>query len=140
MSLRKAKIEDAHAIMLLSDSLDYLPGNDNEFASRLKILTDSDINEVWVFEQENKLVGWVHAFLANRVASTSFVEIGGLVVDPDFRNKGIGKSLIKQAKDWANANNKKLRVRTDSRREIAHSFYLSAGFTKMKNQDVFELK
>lgn len=140
MSLRQAKIEDANAINLLSDSLGYLPGDDEEFASRLEKLLDSDTNEVWVFEKENRVVGWLHVFLANRVASASFVEIGGMVVDPDFRNMGIGKSLVEQASLWARTKNMKLRVRSDSRRDVAHNFYTSTGFKKLKSQHVFELK
>ena len=78
--------------------------------------------------------------MAKRIASASFVEIGGIVVDSDIRNKGIGKALIVEAKNWAVAKNIKLRVRCDSRREDTHRFYTSTGFKKLKNQDVFELK
>ena len=139
-NLRPATIADASAINLLSDSLGYLSGSDEDLASRLELLIDSDRDEVWLAENGLNIVGWIHFFQANRVASASFVEIGGLVVKPDFRNRGIGKSLIEQASLWASAKNLKLRVRTDSRREEAHSFYVSAGFNKLKNQHVFELK
>jgi GNAT superfamily N-acetyltransferase len=139
-NLRPATIEDASAINLLAESLGYLPGSDEELAYRLENLISSDTDEVWVAENEMDVVGWIHFFVAKRIASTSFVEIGGIVVDSDFRNKGIGKDLIAEAKNWAVAKNIKLRVRSDSKREDAHRFYASTGFKKLKNQDVFELK
>ncbi len=139
-NLRPATIEDASAINLLSESLGYLPGSNEELACRLENLIGSDTDEVWVAENEMEIVGWIHFFMAKRVASASFVEIGGIVVGSNFRNKGIGKVLIAEARNWAVAKKIKLRVRCDSRREDAHRFYTSTGFKKLKNQDVFELK
>jgi GNAT superfamily N-acetyltransferase len=90
---------------------------------------------------ENKIVGWIHAFKTVRIETTPFIEIGGLVVDKDFRGKGIGKKLVDVISQWCEHENiSSLRVRCNIKRKEAHLFYLGIGFNETKEQKVFEKK
>jgi N-acetylglutamate synthase-like GNAT family acetyltransferase len=139
LQIRKAVTADTLVISSLSESLGYSPVSKEESVERLQRLLQSEIDQVWVCVKAEKIVGWMHIFLAHRLASAPFVEIGGIVVDTGNRQQGAGKMLVKQAKDWATENDCKLRVRSNSVREEAQQFYLSTGFTQLKNQNVFEL-
>ena len=90
------------------------------------------------FFEDGLIKGWVHVFIANRVASSPFLEIGGLAVSSEFRREGIGRELVNYALKWANERNLKTRVRCNSKRMNAHDFYLAMGFTKAKEQYIFE--
>ena len=91
--------------------------------------------------EDEKIVGWTHAFIATRIETKSFVEIGGLVVDENFRNKGIGKKLIDRIKEWCvDKGISLLRVRCNKKRVEAHKFYSKIGFEESKEQKVFTLQ
>jgi len=137
MEIRTAKIQDADAIHAISKSLDYRDTTDSIARERLANVLQSPFDSVVVAITNNVIVGWVHLFIANRVASPSFVEIGGLAVHPDYRKQGIGKRLVIESKKSLN-NNLPLRVRCHSLREDAHKFYAALGFIKVKEQYVFE--
>lgn len=112
----EANIEDAPAINELSQALGYdsLPAgvlNDN-----LDNIPGSNLNKLWVFENENKILAWVHAFSAYRVGSLPSIEIGGMVVEPLSRRNGVGRRLVEQAKQWADEKNLVLRVRCNIKR------------------------
>jgi N-acetylglutamate synthase-like GNAT family acetyltransferase len=139
LQLRKAALADSLAINSLSEPLGYAPASNAEFVERLERLLQSETDQIWVCVKAEKVVGWMHIFLAHRLASASFVEIGGIVVDIGHRQQGAGKMLLKQVEDWAAVNNCKLRVRSNSAREEAQKFYLSMGFKQIKSQNVFEL-
>ena len=139
LQLRKAEIVDAIEINKLSDSLAYSPASNEVATKRLQSLLQSESDEIWLCLKADKIVGWMHIFLARRLASATFVEIGGMVVNASDRQQGIGKFLLNQAKDWAAVNNCKLRVRSNSVRDDACKFYLSMGFKEVKNQNVYEL-
>lgn len=88
---------------------------------------------------ENKIVGWIHAFVSIHPESNPFVEVGGLIVEKNFRGLGIGKKLIDEAERWMISKNiHKLRVRTNVKRKDSHRFYLNHGFTLTKEQKIFD--
>ena len=89
---------------------------------------------------DEKIVGWIHGFKARHLVGKPYVEVGGLVVDKDYRNKKIGKQLLEQVKIWAaDKDVVHLRVRSNTIRNDAHRFYLNLGFVEIKEQKVFEV-
>jgi N-acetylglutamate synthase-like GNAT family acetyltransferase len=138
-SIREARIDDVCAINSLSQYLAYKPVSDDEARDSLEILISSKLDEVWVFEKENKIQGWIHVFCAYRLASAPQVEIGSMVVGPDSRRQGIGIKLVERAKQWASEHNLRLRVRCNTRREATYKFYQSLGFSLTKSQHVLEI-
>ena len=137
--IREAVTADSIAINAISKELGYKEQVQEVANDFIKTIIESDIDKLFVFE-ENEIRGWIHFFIANRVASTSFLEIGGLVVSSEFRKKGIGKKLVKYAIKWANERNLKTRVRCNSKRASSHEFYSAIGFSKTKEQYIFEIK
>ena len=136
--IREATLEDAADINSLSVALGYSPVTDGVALIRLQQVLASSTDKVWVYQQESQVVGWLHAFIAVRLASAPFMEIGGMVVAPHCRQQGIGRRLVEQAKAWAQDNHSNLRVRCNAKREDTHIFYEKAGFDKNKTQYVFE--
>jgi len=138
-AVREAKFDDARAINELSRLLGYKPLTDNVLTNNLETILTSKSDKLWIFEKENQILGWIHAFSANRVASAAFIEISGMVVSPDARREGIGRRLVDQAKQWAGEQNQNLRVRCNVKREETHKFYESVGFVLSKSQNIFEI-
>lgn len=136
--IRKALVADSIAINNLSKELGYKVEEQAIVNKRIRVIIESDIHELFVFDDGN-IKGWIHAFVSNRVASPSFLEIGGLVVSSDFRRKGIGKELVNYVIKFAEEQNLKVRVRCNSTRASTHEFYLAMGFSKTKEQHIFEI-
>tara|TARA_R110000850_G_scaffold96203_1_gene201338 strand:+ start:744 stop:1220 length:477 start_codon:yes stop_codon:yes gene_type:complete len=137
--LRKATLNDANSIALLSEQLGY--GYDVQSTkARLQAILNHNEHCVFVATLSDKVVGWVHGFYMLRVESDPFVEIGGLVVDENHRKMGIGIALIEEVKSWsAGKNCQKLRVRCNIIRLESHEFYKQIGFTLNKEQKVFDM-
>ena len=136
--VRAAGESDSKAIQDLSAHLGYAPYSAAQSVSWISDILHSDSDRLWVFVDNSKICGWIHALLALRVASPSYVEIAGLVVLPDARRRGIGARLVAEATGWAQSKNVKIRVRCNATRAEAHEFYENTGFLKVKTQYVFE--
>ncbi len=90
---------------------------------------------------DNRLIGWVGVAQALQIELAPFCEIRGLVVDDQYRNRGVGKLLVEQAKKWGREKrNDKLRLRCNVKRTEAHLFYQHLGFKEAKQQKVFEIE
>lgn len=132
---RPAVLGDAKQINGLSMHLGYGQIEMTSTQQQLTTLLESDREAVYVAEQQEQLIGWIHCFKALRLASASFYEIGGLVVCPTQRQQGIGRQLVEYAirqhiGTW--------RVRCNSKRHESHLFYQALGFSQSKSQHIFE--
>ncbi len=139
IEIRKASIKDIEGITLVSSYLGYEASSIEESRKRLKDILASKFDTVWVCVEDNTIKGWLHLFVAMRLASPTFAEIGGLVVDQSYRRSGVGKRLVAEAIQWAKINKLTLRVRCNLKREQANKFYESLGFNNEKAQQVHEL-
>jgi len=139
ITIREAIDDDATAIASLSDQLGYTISVEATLQN-LQIVNQSPNEIIHVAVHEQKVVGWIHAFLAVRLESASFCEIGGLVVDQQYRRMGIAKELIDHIKPWCkNKGANILRVRSNVKRTEANQFYIQTGFSEIKQQKVFEM-
>jgi len=138
-TIREAELADCDSINSLSMHLGYDDTTADIAQERLTILLDSSSDWVWVFEDSGNILGWIHIFTAHRLASTTFNEIGGLVVAPTARKQSIGRKLVEFAVIESAKQNLKLQVRCNSRRSETHRFYDHIGFTKVKSQYVYSL-
>ncbi len=136
--LKEIQIKDAEIITSLIEQLEYEATKD-ETVKRIKNIISNQDHFACTAIIENKIVGWIHAFVSIHLESNPFVEIGGLIVEKNFRGLGIGKKLIDEAERWMISKNiHKLRVRTNVKRKDAHRFYLKHGFTLTKEQKIFD--
>lgn len=137
--IREMKIDDAEQIASLSFQLGY-ESTIAIVTERLNRVLGHNDHCVFVVEDGNRIVGWIHGFRALRVESDPFVEIGGLVVDEQYRRKGVGRELVGKVRKWAiHGDIKKLRVRCNVNRKETHEFYKKLGFVETKEQKVFDL-
>ncbi|ALO42697.1 GNAT family N-acetyltransferase [Pseudoalteromonas phenolica] len=133
---RLAVIDDAEEINSVSIHLGYQRLSGNQASEKLQSLLESEADQIFVAELKGKIIGWIHLFYARRLASNDFYEIGGLVVNPEYRGLGIGKSLVKFATSQVT---EEVRVRCNETRLESHLFYEQQGFKSIKSQRVFKL-
>ena len=137
ISIRIAEINDSESITELSNQLGYKSKN-SDIQERLKIILENAENCVYVAIENGKILGWIHGFYSLRIESEFFVEIGGLVVDENYRKCGIGKKLVDKITDWTKLKNcEKVKVRCNVIRKESHRFYENIGFEINKEQKIF---
>jgi GNAT superfamily N-acetyltransferase len=138
VEIRLAQTRDASAISRLADQLGY-PTSPGQAEKRLTAVLGSANHAVLVAFVDGQVVGWLHIFIAQRMQSDSFAEIGGFVIAESHRRHGIGRRLLATAEQWAAGRGAAmLRVRSRSDRHDAHAFYKRLGFTINKQQQVFD--
>ncbi|WP_316824522.1 GNAT family N-acetyltransferase [Pedobacter miscanthi] len=138
VEIRAITEKDAEIVAELSTQLGY-KSNIEQTLSRIRQIGSSNENCAYVAVIDNKVVGWIHCFYTLRIESDAFVEIGGLVVDENYRNLKIGQQLIESVNLWAKKHQvKKLKVRCNTKRTESHQFYERVGFKENKRQIAFE--
>ncbi len=139
VKIRNAVFNDAAALADLSSQLGY-PAANRETVDRLSAILRSDDHTVFVAcMDDGSIVGWAHVFFTLRVQSDPFAELGGLIVAERCRRRGIGKRLLAAVEEWVNHRGiTKLRVRSRLTRSDAHSFYERLGFSRTKEQHIFD--
>ncbi|MGM0834689.1 MAG: GNAT family N-acetyltransferase [Bacillota bacterium] len=137
---RIASTNDSLEIARLSSQLGYSVEKDQVIERLNKILGQKD-NVVFVAELTDKLIGWIHAHGRYLIESPPYIEIGGLIVDSNFRGRKIGKNLVEKCEEWSKLSGfKEIRVRTNETRLETLKFYANIGFENTKSQNVFKKK
>jgi GNAT superfamily N-acetyltransferase len=146
--IRKARKADIPWITRLNAQLGY-PESSVAIARRLRrIQRDRRDHRVFVAVAESKLqrngpsgvapVGWVHVFADKLLTVDRRAEIGGLVVDENWRSRGVGAALLKTAETWARKKGLfRVAVRTNVVRGRAHHFYEKCGYDLLKQSRVY---
>ena len=136
-NIRHAVSADARALAGLSAELGY-PASPAVMAERLNGLLGNPDHGIFVAEQ-GVVAGWIHVTTVRSLESGSFAEIRGLVVAKSHRGTGIGTQLVLKAEDWAQTHGcRRLRVRTNTVRDDARTFYRKRGFAARKIQEVLD--
>jgi N-acetylglutamate synthase-like GNAT family acetyltransferase len=138
--LRQAELKDVEFITELSNQLGYKTTIE-KIQNRISEILNNVDNCVYVIIDNENIIGWIHCFYSLRVESDSFVEIGGLVVDENYRRKGVGKILVTKVIEWARSKkSNKIRVRCNTLRKETHVFYNRIGFIETKEQKIFDME
>jgi GNAT superfamily N-acetyltransferase len=139
ITVRRVTPGDAKAINNLSAQLGYPFTEAQTLQNIIAVLSQDDLNAFAAVHQ-NAIIGWIGLAQIIMIESLPYCEINGLVIDENYRGKGVGKLLIEKAKQWAKEKgNDKLRVRCNVIRTEAHLFYQHLGFIATKKQTNFEL-
>jgi GNAT superfamily N-acetyltransferase len=137
--IRRAMLADAKEIARLCLQL----GNQirvEQVEERLKKINREKDSVIFLYEMDNLICGWVHVF-GKCIIQMEYAEIGGLVVDTEYRGKGVGKKLMQKAEEWAKDKGfSEVRLRSGGHRKEAHQFYEGIGYENIKWQEVFRLK
>ena len=133
--IRELSQGDIHSVRLLMHELGY-PLSEEELLFNIDaVIRKKGI--IWVAEAGGKVVGCLSAVVNAGLAEGMFGEIVSLVVSEEFRGKGIGSRLVKEAEDWLKPRVNKIRIRANSIRHQAHRFYKSLGYKEIKTQISF---
>lgn len=84
-------------------------------------------------DQDDSVIGFVHANNHDPVYAPPMKDIVALVVDPDYRKAGLGRKLIRAVEDWAVSTGAKgVRLNTGVEQKNAVVFYKSLGYHYIK--------
>ena len=137
---RIAEMDDAHAIANLCEQWGYQSTNEKMLRCLQDIRNNGD-HIIYTLLNDTQVIGWIHGIYSLRIESDPFVEIGGLVVDEDFRRHGLGRYLVDKIAEWSLLRNcHMIRVRCNIIRKEANAFYSSIGFKEIKQQKVYDMK
>jgi len=138
IQIRSIKCEDYNIITNLTNQLGSNIQSDIVKDQINKILNNPD-HYAFVAVLNNDVVGYIHCFNAIRLTSKPFTEICGLVVNENERGNGIGKLLVEKVENLF-SDDRKIRVRCNTKRKLAHKFYFDQDYSLSKEQKIFEKK
>jgi len=140
-AVRPAQPCDCEAMADLAGQLGY-ECTGEEIRKRLSDMQDANHYAIFVAELvEGQVGGWIGAFLFRSVETAACAEINGLVVDQRIRCRGIGKTLLDAAEEWARSIGcNVILVRSNVMRDRAHQFYTNNGYAHVKKQKEFRKK
>jgi GNAT superfamily N-acetyltransferase len=129
MIIRSAQSEDVEALANLMAELGY-PTSSEQMRRRFKAISDDASNGTLVAEREGKVLGMVGLRIERSYGSDdSYVQIRDFVVGSEHRGKGVGRTLLSAAEDWARRRGARdVMLTTHKRRTDAHRFYRSMGY------------
>ncbi len=134
MEVRQMKADDVAAVNRLSHQLGY-PLSIQQTLQNIHAVLKSKDHTAFVAVTQNKIVGWIGAAQTIMLEVMPHCEINGLVIDQNYRGKGIGKLLVEMVKQWAKEKgNDTLTLRCTIKRTEAHLFYERLGFKEIKQQ------
>lgn len=137
-AVRAAQPSDSNALASLATQLGY-ECKEVQVQQRLRGMMDPRQYGVFVAERaQGQVVGWVCVCVFRTVELDTFAEISGLVVDESLRSRGIGKTLLQAAEEWARRTGcVAIAVHSNVTRNRAHQFYLSNRYELVKTQKMF---
>ncbi|MFS0824684.1 N-acetyltransferase family protein [Bacillus sp. 1P02SD] len=133
MEIREATVYDIEELTSLVEQLGY-PTTIENMKTRFSNIESSPDYHTLVASYDGKIVGMIGIVKGYYYELDGFyVRIVALVVDSNYRNKGIGKKLLEEAESWAriigatgigiNSGNRPERVK-------AHRFYKNMGYVE----------
>lgn len=129
--IRKADKKDKTSIQFLIKALTEHELSDIDFHNRMDFVEESNIDSLYVYERDQKVVGLLGFRIRENIEENSrFGEISLVVVDPLYRKHGIGKELMDFAEKLADKFDciGTWLVSGFGREEQAHPFYKSLGY------------
>jgi GNAT superfamily N-acetyltransferase len=129
MVIRNAVIGDAPQLMPLLAQLGYTNIEVNEIGKKIEYYSRPDYALLVSLAEDS-----VNAFIALHIFEMfhSIGKVGRITafcVDQNFRSKGIGSKVLKEAELYLINNNcSRIEVTSNNRRKEAHSFYLNRDY------------
>ncbi len=133
MEVREATMNDITELTALMEHLGYPTTIDN-MKKRFSNIRKNPYYHTLLASYEGKVVGMIGLNKGYYYElDGSYVRIVALVVDPNYRNKGIGNKLVEEAECWARKNGATgIGLNSGNRPERinAHKFYKNRGYTE----------
>ena len=107
--------------------------------ARIEAIQRCDTRDLIVAERDGRVRGWIEVAIVDVIATDSYAEIHGLIVDEGERSGGLGVELVRAAEEWAVARGmNRIRVRSNVVRERARRFYEREGYVVTKTSNIFD--
>lgn len=134
--IRKVDLRDAPDLQVLNEIvLGYsFPLSETEKQLQ-KFLDKEDHILLAVSDDNNRILGYIHAQIYEATFSKAGLNVLALAVFPDYQGMGLGKALMAELEKIArNTNLSFIRLNSGSHRLPAHEFYKSIGYDGSKSQ------
>jgi GNAT superfamily N-acetyltransferase len=139
MEIITMSVEHLERVRELSLQLGY-EASLTDLRDRWEVLQSNPHHRLLVYV-DRKVLGWIHFEEVFDLIEPVKVEIKALVVDEAARSTGVGKSLIRAAREWSKIRNRDIiYLNCNIVRDRAHAFYKREGFTLNKTSHFFEQK
>lgn len=137
--IRNMQLTDAEAINLINtESLGYGISIEITKNQMKKLLINPNYHIFYIAEEEELVVGYVHAELYETLYSEPMLNILALAVNQSYQKKGIGTKLMQRIEQAAIERDLVgVRLNSGETRTGAHKFYESIGYSSDKNQKRF---
>ncbi|GFZ75778.1 N-acetyltransferase [Paenibacillus marchantiophytorum] len=139
-NVREIRVTDYHDIYLLNH--DFNPNlhvlSKEKIKEKIEIITKKTKDIIFVYEQNNEVIGYIHGSPYELLFSDSLVNVLGFVVKESYRNQGIGSMLIECLEQWGKDNGfSGMKLLSHPSRIHAHRFYERRGYRFTKDQKNF---
>lgn len=138
IEVRQASSTDVHRITGLCHQLG-CHSTMEEVKIRLMSVLENKDHIVYVAQpSRGNIIGWIHAHIQPLLHCSLFAEIGGVVIDKDYRRAGVGMILMEMVENWARDKGclgVNLSANVLSREN--HMFYEHIGYKKLRQQVIF---
>ena len=94
---------DADAIAALAQAAGYQTTRD-EVADRHAVTTGIQNQMIFVADDGTSVIGWAHVYGIVPLHAAGYAALVTLMVRPDLRRQGVGRSLMDECRRWAQAN------------------------------------
>ena len=139
IAIRTADPDDALFVGKLVAQLGYDDITIEAARRRLVQLLGKVDHAVFVALSAGRVVGVIHICVIETLEHEPRGEIRALSVDEKHRGAGIGAQLVDRAEQWARERRlRKVRVRSNVKRDRARTFYERLGYLVTKGQNVFD--
>lgn len=137
--VRNMKLTDAEAINLINaESLGYELSLEMTKNHMKKLLLNPNHHIFYVAEEEELVVGYVHAELYETLYSEPMLNVLALAINQNNQQRGIGKQLMQRIEQVASERDLVgVRLNSGEARTEAHKFYESIGYSSDKKQKRF---
>ncbi len=133
--IRDARPEDAPALTWLNKVAMGYEYPEDKTAEKLALLLNDGRNKILIAELEGSVVGYLHLVDYDVLYGEHLKNIMGIAVNPAYQRRGIGKSLLTAAENWAKKQGAAgIRLVSGESRTGAHAFYRSLGYQGNKMQ------
>ncbi|WP_262152271.1 GNAT family N-acetyltransferase [Chryseobacterium foetidum] len=140
---RKATLQDLPQLTKLFDQYRIFYHKDSDIPAAenfLKERIENKDSEIFVAENESKLVGFVQLYpLFSSTRMKRYWLLNDLFVNENYRGKGFSKQLIDEAKELAKSTNSaEILLETGKSNDIGNQLYPACGFDLYDDVNFYE--
>jgi GNAT superfamily N-acetyltransferase len=138
LKIRAARMDDAAELARLADDLGH-PTTPEQVATRFSAACEQNTYALIVAElPSGELAGFMELVVERLIDAEPRVDVAGLAVSEALQGRGIGRTLMAYAENWAAGRDCWIvHLRSNLKRAGAHAFYERLGYEHFKTQKAF---